>query len=56
MLSRIVTHPLYILIVVFVGMPLIGVHFARGQYLFSFILWIMQLPWFFEVVISKIDD
>ena len=55
-LTTLTESPLYICLVVFVLMPMVGALMVRDKFLIGLLLISMQVPWFFNVVILKIID
>jgi hypothetical protein len=55
-LTTLTESPLYICLVVFVLMPMVGALMVRDKFLIGFLLILTQVPWFLNVVIFKIID
>ena len=51
-----VGKPLWAAFIVFIAMPGVGVHFAKGEFYWGIFLLLLQVPWFLSKVVPAMDS
>lgn len=55
-LDYFIGKPIWAAFIMFVAMPGIGVHFAKGEFYWGLLLLLVQVPWFLSKVAPAMDS